>query len=60
LDSFYVRRRAFQYRTSSAADCYQEALRLGGNLPFPAFREAQLGLERFLSAIGFIGYGIVG
>ncbi len=33
-------------RTCSAAECYQEALRLGGDLPLPALREAQLGLER--------------
>ncbi|WP_235886163.1 LuxR C-terminal-related transcriptional regulator [Paenibacillus cymbidii] len=33
-------------RTGSAADCYQAALRLGGDLPLPALREAQFGLER--------------
>ncbi|NIK79234.1 LuxR family maltose regulon positive regulatory protein [Paenibacillus castaneae] len=33
-------------RTSSAAECFQEALRLGGDLPLTALREAQLGLER--------------
>ncbi|MFC4305327.1 helix-turn-helix transcriptional regulator [Cohnella boryungensis] len=33
-------------RTRSAAECYQEALRLGGDLPVQALREAQLGLER--------------
>lgn len=33
-------------QTSSAAECYQVALRLGGNLPLPALNEAQFGLER--------------
>lgn len=33
-------------RISSAAECYQEALRLGGDLPHPALHEAKLGLER--------------
>ncbi|WP_240041371.1 LuxR C-terminal-related transcriptional regulator [Paenibacillus ginsengarvi] len=33
-------------RTHSAADCYHEALRLGGDLPLPALHEARLGLER--------------
>lgn len=35
-----------EHRTRSAAECYQEALRLGGDLPLPALREAKLGLER--------------
>ncbi|MGF9696887.1 LuxR C-terminal-related transcriptional regulator [Paenibacillus sp. MABNR03] len=29
-----------------AGECYEEALRLSGNLPLPALREAQAGLER--------------
>ncbi|WEK54127.1 MAG: LuxR C-terminal-related transcriptional regulator [Candidatus Cohnella colombiensis] len=33
-------------RASSALEYYQEALRLGGDLPLPALREAQSGLER--------------
>lgn len=33
-------------RTGSAEERYQEALRLGGDLPLPAIREAQVGLER--------------
>ncbi|MBO9607407.1 MAG: response regulator transcription factor [Paenibacillaceae bacterium] len=33
-------------RTGSAAECYQAALHLGGDLPLPALREAQFGLER--------------
>ncbi|CAI6060740.1 helix-turn-helix transcriptional regulator [Cohnella sp. JJ-181] len=33
-------------RTASAAAYYEEALRLGGDLPLPALREARLGLER--------------
>jgi len=33
-------------RTSMAAECYQEALRMGGDLPFPALQEAQQGLAR--------------
>jgi DNA-binding NarL/FixJ family response regulator len=33
-------------RPDLAAECYQEALRLAGDLPHPALREAQVGLER--------------
>lgn len=33
-------------RIDSGAECYQEALRLGGDLSLPALREAQRGLER--------------
>ncbi len=35
-----------EHRTRSATECYQEALRLGGDLPLPALHEAKLGLER--------------
>lgn len=36
-------------RSTLAAEYYQEALQLGGDLPLPALREAQLGLERIAS-----------
>lgn len=35
-----------EHRASSAEEYYQEALRLGGDLPLPALREAGRGLER--------------
>ncbi|ANY75467.1 hypothetical protein BBD41_24460 [Paenibacillus ihbetae] len=35
-----------EHRTRTAAEYYEEALRLGGDLPLPALREAQRGLAR--------------
>ncbi|MFD2612439.1 helix-turn-helix transcriptional regulator [Paenibacillus gansuensis] len=35
-----------EHRPAEAAESYQEALRLGGDLPLPALHEAQLGLDR--------------
>ncbi|MBB6633362.1 LuxR C-terminal-related transcriptional regulator [Cohnella thailandensis] len=37
-------------QTDSAAEFYREALRLAGDLPLPALREARLGLERLLKS----------
>lgn len=38
-------------RPGLAAECYQEALRMAGDLPHPALREAQIGLERVRQAL---------
>jgi len=39
-----------EHRTRTAAEYYEEALRLGGDLPLPALREAQRGLARMYNS----------